>query len=300
MRSAPRGFGWATAFAERRRQLQQLREEQFFHEPLSSVAVLVELRSVLEALCKNGDVAFDAVVSSTLQRALHTAELGMVPLKKDFAPLIALPKMAEIQCDDIWNEPRPREAVEESWPTWSLEGEPLHDFMCESSLDTCQSMIKRAEYVWRFLYNLPGSVIGVCGHGCFFYFLSRRIAAAESLRLPPFKEDIWQNGEVRRWILAAPEEQPMSWAEFGGLLHFSDFDFYNRYQRRVAVVNLARFSGAYYLPWLHKEWRWDRTDSDFDGELEELLNAGLKVRSNSLYDLLCSSRCCLTRSAGKF
>ncbi|CAJ1422863.1 unnamed protein product [Effrenium voratum] len=61
MRSAPRGFGWATAFAERRRQLQQLREEQFFHEPLSSVAVLVELRSVLEALSDHlGDGSFDA------------------------------------------------------------------------------------------------------------------------------------------------------------------------------------------------------------------------------------------------
>ena len=253
-------------------------------------------------LKKNGDNGFEAVVSSTLCRAIQTAELCMVPLKKaSDCSLIALPKMAEIQCDDIWNEPRSQSQTQKDWPTWSCQEESV-----ENQLDTAQSLIQRSEYVWKILTEMQGSVIGVSAHGCFLFFFSRRLAAAQNRRLPPFKEDKWKNGEVRRVVL--PEfDGEMSWAEFGGFLEFADFDFYNRYHRRATYVNSLRLAGFALPHWTHQEWRWARSDSEIDAEVadaEGQNSLGLQtLRGWSLNNLfrcvLCFPRCCFSRANAK-
>ena len=167
----------------------------------------------------------------------------MVPLKADNAPLIALDQMVEIQCDDIWNESRWEDDVRRDWPSWNVEFASSESAHPVRLLDTAESLIRRAEYVWNFLMQLPGSVIGVASHGCFLFFLSRRIAASKGQRMPPFKHDRWQNGEIRRYVLPPTDGMAMAWTEFGGLLDISDFDFYNRYHRRAAFVNAARLRG---------------------------------------------------------
>ena len=260
-------------------------------------------------LKKHGDVGFEAVVSSTLCRALQTAELAMIPSKKDTSDvsLIALPKMAEIQCDDIWNEPLSQSQIQKDWPKWSCQGESVLE---PNQLDTAQSLIQRAEYVWNILSKLQGSVIGVSAHGCFLFFLSRRLAAAQNTRLPPFKEDKWKNGEVRRMCLPEPDGKEMSWAEFGGFLEFADFDFYNRYHRRATFVSSLRVAGSSLPYWTHQEWRWARSDSDIDAEVADGDCHGLQLRLrgwswsswslNNLYRcMLCFPRCCFSRASTK-
>lgn len=252
-------------------------------------------------LLASGDSAFDVVVSSTLRRALQSAELCMTPLKKDDSPLIALPKMAEIQCDDIWNEIRSQEQVQADWPLWSCHG----GFVCESQnqLDSAQSLIQRAEYVWKELSRMPGSVIGVSAHGCLLFFLSRRIAAAQNRRLAPFQEEKWRNGEVRRQVLPAFDGRAMSWEEFGGFLHEPDFDFYNRYHRRVQVVNAARLRGSAPPQWTDREWRFARSDSEIDAEADIELSSfpSLMIKGWNFNNLLrcffCGPGCLFFRPA---
>eukprot|EP00490_Sorites_sp_Unknown_P002271 CAMPEP_0114682182 /NCGR_PEP_ID=MMETSP0191-20121206/56240_1 /TAXON_ID=126664 /ORGANISM="Sorites sp." /LENGTH=101 /DNA_ID=CAMNT_0001961445 /DNA_START=208 /DNA_END=510 /DNA_ORIENTATION=+ len=87
------------------------------------------------------------------------------------------------------------------------------------------------------------------------------------MRLPPFKEDKWKNGEVRRMFLPEPDGKEMTWAEFGGFLEFVDFDFYNRYHRRATFVNSLQLSSYPWPYWTNQEWRWARSDSDIDAEV---------------------------------
>ena len=191
-----------------------------------------------------------------------------MPLKADDAPLIALDQMVEIQCDDIWNESRREHEVRRDWPSWEVEfaSSATHPL---PMLDTAQSLIRRAEFVWDYLMQLPGSVIGVAAHGCLLFFLSRRIAASKGHRMPPFKEDRWLNGEVRRYTFPPCDGLAMTWTEYGGLLDIKDFDFYNRYHRRASFVNAARLRGLANVWWQETEWRWSRCDSEIEAELEE-------------------------------
>lgn len=209
-------------------------------------------------LRESGDTALDAVVSSTLSRALQTAELCMLERRKDCgSPLVALSKMVEIQCDDIWNEPRAQ--VERDWPQWTVQGEPV------SEMDTAQSMIQRAEDVWKTILALPGKVIGVSAHGCFLFFFSRRLAAAQKKRLPSFRVDKFSNAEIRRQELPIFDGE-MSWSDMSRYLDSADFEFYDRYHKRATFVNLMRQNGS--IPsWTLQEWRWARS-AEIDGELE--------------------------------
>ena len=212
-------------------------------------------------LRESGDNALDAVVSSTLSRALQTAELCMLERRKhSSSPLVALSKMVEIQCDDIWNEPRAQAAVERDWPEWSVQGEPV------SEMDTAQSMIQRAEEVWKEILAMPGKVIGVSAHGCFLFFFSRRLAAAQKKRLPSFRVDKFSNAEIRRQELPGFDGE-MSWSDMSSYLDSNDFEFYNRYHKRASFVNLMRERGS--LPfWTLQEWRWARSDAEIDQELD--------------------------------
>ncbi|CAE7769784.1 ACADL [Symbiodinium pilosum] len=263
--------------------------------------------ATFSALKERGEEKLDAIVSSTLQRALQTAELSMVPLKADNAPLIALDQMVEIQCDDIWNESRWEDDVRRDWPSWNVEFASSESAHPVRLLDTAESLIRRAEYVWNFLMQLPGSVIGVASHGCFLFFLSRRIAASKGQRMPPFKHDRWQNGEIRRYVLPPTDGMAMAWTEFGGLLDISDFDFYNRYHRRAAFVNAARLRGlSAEVWWLATEWRWARCDSEIEAELEAQAGTAFSLPSflNAeaiakhlvvLFSIPCDPESCLQR-----
>jgi len=253
-------------------------------------------RDLLEkALSERGEGKFDAIVSSTLQRALQTAELAMLPLKADNAPVIALDQIVEIQCDDVWNESRHKDKVQQDWPAWEVEfaaSEATHPFRL---LDTAQSLIRRAEFVWNYLMQLPGSVIGVAAHGCILFFLSRRIAASKGHRMPPFKEDRWQNGEVRRYILPPADGMAMTWTEYGGYLDIMDYDFYNRYHRRASFVNVARLRGfEAEIWWLATEWRWSRCDSEIEAELEKFEVAN-SFSLPSFLNAEAIAKCCFAR-----
>ena len=217
----------------------------------------------------------------------------MVPLKAESAPLIALNQMVEIQCDDIWNESRFEEEVQRDWPSWEVDfvyrDQPLR------LLDTADSLIRRAEFVWNYLMHLPGSVIGVAAHGCFLFFLSRRIAASRGQRMLPFKEDRWQTGEIRRYTLPPADGLTMTWTEYGGLLDIGDFDFYNRYHRRASFVNAARLQGLGEAWWQEKEWRWSRIDSEIEAELEEAEAAANAFSLPSFFNAGAVAKCCFAR-----
>ncbi|CAK8988282.1 unnamed protein product [Durusdinium trenchii] len=126
LRSAPPGFGWATAFAEQRRQAKQLQEEQFFHEPWSGASVLCELRSILEALSDRlGDGSLEPELSSADARAYaQLAVLLSIPchgsgLEKVLADFPALPRY--VSCIE--------ERLPGTWPDYSsfLQALPLEE-----------------------------------------------------------------------------------------------------------------------------------------------------------------------------
>jgi len=74
-----------------------------------------------DMLTKHNDGEAAAVVSSTLRRALQTAEVAALPRAAAGAPMIALDMAVEIQYDDIWNEPRSADEVAADWPEWRIE-----------------------------------------------------------------------------------------------------------------------------------------------------------------------------------
>jgi len=223
-------------------------------------------------LAKHFDDQPGAIVSSTLRRALQTAELAVLPVAAAGATLLAIDLACEIQYGDIWNEPRSTDSVAAEWPHWSIEpSKPWLDCGSFPPLETADKMVARAEAVWDRLAELRSPVVVLVSHGCFLQFFARRLSLASS-ELEAVDCSYFSNAEVRRVRLPPPDGRRLKWVELVNELTSvkrqpspQDIDFWNRYSKRVDAINRA---GPGCGPsWAQKEWRYARHDEDFDVEL---------------------------------
>eukprot|EP00929_Paragymnodinium_shiwhaense_P008149 TRINITY_DN11208_c0_g1_i2.p1 TRINITY_DN11208_c0_g1~~TRINITY_DN11208_c0_g1_i2.p1 ORF type:complete len:310 (+),score=66.87 TRINITY_DN11208_c0_g1_i2:74-1003(+) len=233
-------------------------------------------------LQEHGDGELQVVVSSSLRRALKTAELGIVPVAPD-ARRIIFEAAGEVLCDDIWNETRDRSAVASDWPEWTLEddqsAEDADKWLLESRkptapLDNAQTMLVRAELIWQRLCSLPERVIAVSAHSCFLYFLLQRLSAEKREPLPPWETIKFANGEVRRLELPPYEGQSMHWSDFSKLFPQGEADLWSRYSKRAAAIAAAGGKESDTRPeWALREWRFSREPAEFDADLPEWLSS---------------------------
>jgi broad specificity phosphatase PhoE len=224
--------------------------------------------TLAEKLRDNHDEKPAIVVSSTLRRALQTAELAALPIAKSEANLLALDLACEIQFGDIWNEPRDEASVNADWPRWTIEHcNPWLD--CGNPpFETADNMVSRAEQIWCRLSALQSPVIVFVAHGCILHFLMWRLSAVlDDLDLAYFG-----NAEVRRIHLPPPDGRSLSFQELvielervNKELPDREVKFWNRFSKRAKAIIAAGSSEAPF--WTQREWRYDQEDSDFDSKL---------------------------------
>eukprot|EP00931_Biecheleriopsis_adriatica_P054601 TRINITY_DN32143_c0_g1_i1.p1 TRINITY_DN32143_c0_g1~~TRINITY_DN32143_c0_g1_i1.p1 ORF type:complete len:255 (+),score=45.77 TRINITY_DN32143_c0_g1_i1:241-1005(+) len=224
---------------------------------------------LVEQLLECQDGQPEVIVTSTLRRALHTAELAALPVAAPAPILLALDIACEIQFGDIWNEPRDRCSVNAEWPRWMIEpANPWSD--CGTPpLETADKMVARVEKVWQRLHELETPVVVFVAHGCLLGFLVRRASLATDGKLDG---SFFRNGEVRRIYLPPPDGRQLCWTELVDELALArkalpegQVSFWNRFSRRAAAITKAGKDAA--PEWAEREWRYAQHDEDFDAKL---------------------------------
>jgi broad specificity phosphatase PhoE len=203
----------------------------------------------------------NVVVSSTLKRALQTAEIAALPCASCEAPCIALDLAVEVQFDDIWNEPRDSTVVGEDWKGWMVEGGIFGELDGPRLLESGNELISRCERLWKRLAALESPVVILVCHGCLLFFLQRRLSIASGEAVP---EELFKNAEVRRCIMPPYDGKELTFADLCrphpslnyAVLGERDVQFWKRHQRRTDVVNKARQAGIAEPSWAAKEWRY--------------------------------------------
>lgn len=222
--------------------------------------------TIAKQLADHQDELPSVVVSSTLRRALHTAELAALP-NAPKAALLALDSACEIQFWDIWNEPRDQDSVSTEWPQWTIESCILWSDCGSPAVETADHMVARAEVVWNRLVELQAPVVVLVSHGCFLSFFLRRVSlvAGDSSIVNSF----FENAEVRRIRLPLPDRRHLQWKELVSELESAnrqlpanDVSFWNRFSKRASAV--TRSAPGFEPSWAQKEWRYAKQDEDFD------------------------------------
>lgn len=231
-------------------------------------------------LKEHGDGELGAVICSPLRRALQTAELGLLPAASTNTKLLIFEPIGEVLNDDIWNEPPDLGdvAAASQWEVLPVVEngavDPVRAARNSGVLDTAQSMIARAEVLWRAIYSMPADVVAVSSHVCFLFFFWNRISIANATpdSLPSFGECKFANGEIRRVKLPPPDDFQMTWEDFGAKLNPIDVSFWNRYSRRATAVNKVSngcvLEGCF--EWTKREWRFSPEDEEFDATLDDV------------------------------
>lgn len=209
--------------------------------------------NLADILKQNGHGTVDIVVSSTLRRALQTAELAACPLVATSTPRLACELATEIQCDDVWNEPRSTDDVASDWPAWAIEGGVLSEH-CFRAIEGHDNMVARCEGLWKRLTELGAPVIVFVGHNGFLTTFQRRLALASGEAVP---EAMMANAEVRKCTLPPYDGKKLGCKEaFEAYPNTGiSVDYLLRRQRSVDVVNKARRTGMAEPLWAATEWR---------------------------------------------
>ena len=258
------------AFAKRR--------DAEFSDPALTTTGLAQAETAAEALAAQlahaGDEPPNFIVSSTLRRALQTAEVAAAPVAPE-AKLVALETACEIQFGDIWNEPREAGAVASDWPKWTVA--PYNDMWrgygeLPHRLETADKLIGRVEKVWRELARLSadhgqGAVLVLVAHGCFLSFLMARLSAAAQDEVMDHTT-FFENAEVRRLQMPEPDGRQLQWLQLTQELAAMNnpvaqdrIEFWTRFSNRATAIDRAVSSGlAGTMPaWSQTEWRYART-----------------------------------------
>jgi len=236
-----------------------------------------ELASQLQA---HGDTPPRLIVSSTLRRALRTAEVATMSVAASDAILVALDTACEIQFGDVWNEPRAQSEVAAEWQRWRVvdSGGRLFESCGEPPLETADDMVARAERVWLQLAEImqrehihEKDVVVLVAHGCFLQYFVRRLSVAAG-EVDVVDQTYFDNAEVRRLKMPAPDGLNLQWHQLAQELAAmnrpippGDTQFWTRYSRRVRAINRA--SPATLPAWAHTEWRYAQRDEAFDAAL---------------------------------
>eukprot|EP00747_Dinoflagellata_sp_TGD_P196108 gnl/TRDRNA2_/TRDRNA2_65785_c0_seq1.p1 gnl/TRDRNA2_/TRDRNA2_65785_c0~~gnl/TRDRNA2_/TRDRNA2_65785_c0_seq1.p1 ORF type:complete len:273 (+),score=39.28 gnl/TRDRNA2_/TRDRNA2_65785_c0_seq1:62-880(+) len=213
-------------------------------------------------LHESGDVKVDVVVSSTLRRALQTAEIAVPDLASGELPSIASDLAVEIQYDDIWNEPRDAAAVAADWKKWQIEGGIFASPDGRRLLESADELVRRSERLWARLTLLEGPVIVLVSHGCLLWFLQHRLSIASGEAIP---QTWFQTAEVRRCAMPPHDGRELKHADVFPVTEGSA-GFWKQHQRRTNMVNKARQAGSPDPSWTAKEWR---VAGEIEGQDEE-------------------------------
>eukprot|EP00933_Yihiella_yeosuensis_P045728 TRINITY_DN4113_c0_g1_i2.p1 TRINITY_DN4113_c0_g1~~TRINITY_DN4113_c0_g1_i2.p1 ORF type:complete len:273 (-),score=50.75 TRINITY_DN4113_c0_g1_i2:596-1414(-) len=218
-------------------------------------------KELASKVAEHGDGDIGAVVSSPLRRALQTAEAAIMPLIGEATPALVYAALGEVLCDDIWNEPRAAHIVAGEWTQWQIASAKaetgasryIEDDELTSSrageLDTSETMVRRAEEMWRRLAEIEASVIAVASHKCFLKFFANRLSVAGC----DVDHSNWVNGEVRRFELPAFDMKRMSFEDVGRSFPEESFHAWAGYGHRAKVV--ANNGGPRHDQWNEKDWR---------------------------------------------
>lgn len=241
--------------------------------PLGERQAAEARRTLAEKLREHGEAAPGVVVSSTLRRALQTAEAAALPLASAGCPLLSLDLACEIQFGDVWNEPLDPLDVACAWPQWRVELRRPWLRCGEPPLETADDMIRRVELLWERLAELDAPVVVLVAHGCVLSFLLKRLACASREAATEVDHDsLMGNCEVRRVHLPAPDGRVLTWREMlasleeqGTPVGTPHVNFWHRYGRRASAIRNAEPGSAPW--WSQREWRYSREDEAFDAEL---------------------------------